>query len=176
MEKKVPLLLRLLCSICFITLAISKPDSKNFSTCMSSNSDYPSVQSAASSSAREIQSCFDKWAQAWNEGDINGYLDGYSDIPSVRYVSTKMVTRGKENIVKLFQERGAKGKLSLLHLESDIIGQDDAICFGQYRLVEECHVDGDNSGNQEEKVHEGCFTVHVRRIQNEWKIISDHSS
>jgi ketosteroid isomerase-like protein len=117
----------------------------------------------------EIKACFDKWTKSWNEGDINGYLQGYADLPSVRYVGGKKVVVGKENVSKLFQERGARGRLSLVHFESDCVSATDAICFGKYRLVETI------SEDQEEN-HEGCFTIHLRRIDGSWKILSDHSS
>ncbi len=120
----------------------------------------------------EISKSFGEWTDAWNKGDIEGYLDGYSDIPSVRYVSGKKVTKGKENIANLFRDRGARGRLTLVHFETDCISDLDAVCFGQYRLVE-CNNDGPDD---EGKTHEGCFTVHVRKIEGSWKIISDHSS
>eukprot|EP00979_Chaetoceros_neogracilis_P003699 scaffold656_cov271-Chaetoceros_neogracile.AAC.9 len=130
-----------------------------------------------SSNYAEIKACFDEWTKSWNEGDINGYLQGYADSPSVRYVSGKKVVVGKDNVSKLFQERGASGKLSLLHFESDCVSDIDAICFGKYQLIES---DGgsseDDHEKEKEKIHEGCFTVHLRRMEGFWKIISDHSS
>jgi len=119
----------------------------------------------------EIKASFDKWTKSWNEGDTNGYLQGYADLPSVRYVSGKKVIVGKENVTKLFQERGARGRLSLVHFESDCVSETDALCFGKYQLVETSSED-----HQAEETHEGCFTCHLRRIDGSWKILSDHSS
>ena len=131
----------------------------------------PRGMSSASNKANiEIRKAFDQWKSAWNEGNIDGYLDGYADdIPSVRYVSDKKVTIGKDNIAKLFRERGARGMLTLVHFESECVSESDALCFGQYRLVE-C------AGDDSKGMHEGCFTVHVRKILGSWKIVSDHSS
>ena len=112
----------------------------------------------------DIRNSFDNWTTAWNNDDIEGYLNGYANLPSVRYVSGKKIIKGKENIENLFRERGAKGTLSLVHFESECVSESDAVCFGQYRLT----CDDDK--------HEGCFTVHVRKIEGSWKIISDHSS
>jgi len=123
-----------------------------------------------SSNKSEIKASFDEWTKAWNVGDINGYLQCYANSTSVRYVSGKEVVVGKENISKLFEERGAKGRLCLVHFESDCVSDTDAVCFGKYQLVE------NDSEDHEEKVHEGCFTVHLRRIEGYWKILSDHSS
>lgn len=123
----------------------------------------------------EIKECFDKWTYAWNEGNIEGYLDGYVDSPIARYVSGKTVTRGKDNIARMFKERGARGNLSLISFESCCVSEHDAICFGQYRLIQYTTV-ADNNEDSLEETQEGCFTVHVRRVQHSWKIISDHSS
>ena len=97
----------------------------------------------------------------------------------MRYVSGKQVTRGKHNIVKLFQTRGARGFLSVVHFELESISDLDAVCFGQYHLVEKSDSATAKSGDSlesDENVHEGCFTVHVRKIKGSWKIVSDHSS
>jgi ketosteroid isomerase-like protein len=121
----------------------------------------------------QIRQCFDCWTESWNNGDMDGYLDGYLDSPQTRYVSGKKVFRGKENIVENLKSRGGpKGVLSLLEFEVELMADcKDALCFGQYQLV-----DGDET-------HNGCFTVHVRKIVETeekegttWKMVSDHSS
>ncbi len=153
----------------------SSHSSANFDGIGMTSADSRSVASS------EISTCFQTWTNAWNEGNIVGYLDGYADSPLTRYVSGKKVINGKDNIIKMFEERGARGNLSLVHFESDCISEHDAICFGQYKLVE-CAVKEDDRGRikdvntGEEHMYEGCFTVHVRKLQNTWKIISDHSS
>ncbi len=124
---------------------------------------------------QQIRECFDCWTDAWNRGDINGYLDGYLNSPKTRYVSGKKVIRGKENIVEQLKARGGpKGILSLTEFEVELMTDcRDAVCFGQYKLI-------DGSEN-----HAGCFTVHLRQVLREdddggdvhnWKIVSDHSS
>mmetsp|Transcript_20937 Transcript_20937/g.31809 ORF Transcript_20937/g.31809 Transcript_20937/m.31809 type:complete len:145 (-) Transcript_20937:1848-2282(-) len=129
--------------------------------------EYWLIHTSAMSSLQpntEIKSCFDTWSNCWNSGDIEGYLDGYLDSPSVRYVSGKKVVRGKDSIAEHFRARGAGGQLSLTHFETDCLTDEHAICFGQYRL------------ELEGGIHEGCFTCHVQKIDKSWKIISDHSS
>ena len=153
-----------------INSSSTKPQTKN---------DHPIISSSIEdedekikNSKKEIQISFDNWTKAWNEGNTETYLTAYADLPSTRYVSGTNVTIGKENIVQLMRERGgAKGILSIhdpsTSFHIDILpNQDDAICFGQYEL-ELPHVDS--------KQH-GCFTVHVRKLEGVWKIISDHSS
>lgn len=123
-----------------------------------------------SSPVSEIKLAFSQWTDAYNRGNIDGYLEGY-DLPTMRYVSGKNIIIGKEEVCKVFREKGTKGFLELVHFEAECFGG-DAICFGKYKLTEDIK-DGKKI---EEIVHEGCFTVHVRKLNGQWKIISDHSS
>lgn len=119
----------------------------------------------------EIKSCFDSWTKCWNSGDVDGYLNGYIQSSSARYVSGKNIIRGYDEICKHFHSRGAKGKLLLKNFESNVISDCHAVCFGEYQLD---LLDG--SGEQ----YEGCFTCHLQKVDigdsKGWKIVSDHSS
>lgn len=136
---------------------------------------------------QQIRECFNEWTEAWNKGDIDGYLNGYMDSSQTRYVSGKKVVRGKENIRSMLEARGGpKGILSLVELDVEVMSNcKDAICFGQYQL--EMSIDSDDDDDQKKEIHMGCFTVHVSKIainagedeanENQtWKIFSDHSS
>ena len=127
----------------------------------------------------QIRQCFKQWTDAWNDGDLEGYSDSYLDSRHTRYVSGKHIIHGKDKIVETLKIGGSpKGDLSLVKLDIDVMSNlKDAICFGQYKL----------SMDNDEEIHEGCFTVHVRLCDglknnidssspNPWKIISDHSS
>jgi ketosteroid isomerase-like protein len=128
------------------------------------------LSKAMSSPVSEIKSAFGQWTDAYNRGNIEGYLEGYADLPTIRYVSGKNVIIGKEEICKVFKEKGTKGFLELVHFEAECFGA-NAICFGKYKLTEDL-----KDGKEKEIVHEGCFTVHVQKLNGQWKIISDHSS
>jgi hypothetical protein len=101
---------------------------------------------------------------------LDGYLEAYADSEKTRYVSGSDIIIGKERIKELVYSRGAKGMLSLDTLQIDFISEQDAICFGKYVLqlskVQE----------KDMEYYKGCFTVHLKNIEDQWKIVSDHSS
>ncbi len=146
------------------------------------------MQTTQAIAKQQIRECFDCWTESWNRGDLNGYIEGYFDSPSTRYVSGKKVIIGKQNIHQLLESRGGpKGELSLVSFEVEVMSDcNDALCFGQYELklpTSDKHQEENN--NNENIIHKGCFTVHVRKISigqeeenkdSSWKIISDHST
>jgi len=138
---------------------------------LAASSNPPSMHSNNILLRNEIKSCFDSWTKCWNSGDVDGYLNGYIQSSSARYVSGKNIIRGYDEICKHFHSRGAKGKLLLKNFESNVISDCHAVCFGEYQLD---LLDG--GGEQ----YEGCFTCHLQKVDigdsKGWKIVSDHSS
>jgi ketosteroid isomerase-like protein len=118
---------------------------------------------------QEVQIAFQGWTEKWNAGDLEGYLAAYADSDQTRYCSGSKMIRGKENIAAHYRERGTSGHLSVVYFEAQAMGGDnslnDGLVFGQFELVLE---DGTR--------HTGAFTVHVRKINGLWRILSDHSA
>lgn len=115
-----------------------------------------------------IRTAFDGWGAAWNNGDLEGYLEGYWDSEQTRYVSNAQVVRGKAAIVAGYRSRfprsEALGTLALQHIEVEAIGEQDALIFGVM------------AHTLDETTREVAFTVHVRQIDGTWRIVSDHSA
>lgn len=118
----------------------------------------------------EIRKCFNSWTKCYNDGNLDGYLEAYADSEKTRYVSGSDIIIGKEKIKELVHSRGVKGMLSLDTLQIDFISEQNAICFGQYMLQLSKVQDKDM------EYRKGCFTVHLKKIEDQWKIVSDHSS
>jgi len=118
----------------------------------------------------EIRKSFDSWTKCYNNGNLDGYLEAYADSEQTRYVSGSDVLLGKERIKELVHSRGPQGILSLDTLQIDVITEQNAICFGQYILQL------NNTQDKNMEYHKGCFTVHLRKLNDQWKIVSDHSS
>jgi ketosteroid isomerase-like protein len=152
----------------------------------------PSVSRTSSSHetvTEEIQAAFSKWNEAWNKGDLEGYLDAYWDSPDTRYVSESLkpvpgvpgiVVLGKKEIDKVFTDvfiqskrflenqlskKGVAGLVSLVQLDVTPAGTTDAVAFGQYRLE---LTDTVTRG--------GVFTIHLRKVKDKWKIVYEHST
>lgn len=137
----------------------------------------------------EVRAAFDQWNDAWNRGDLGGYLDAYWDSDETRYISEslknvpgaeKWVIYGKQNIDKVFTDvfvrtktflatqatkKGVAGLLSLSRLQVTPAGPDEAVVFGEYLLE-----------LTESLRRTGLFTIHVRKENDRWVIVSEHST
>jgi len=115
-----------------------------------------------------IREVFEAGCAAWNRGDLDGYLASYWDSSQTLWVSSGSLTRGKNAIVAAYKARFAlrqqMGKLTLDELEIDVLNPMGAIAFGRWRLVDDS------------QASRGFFTVQLRKIDDTWLFISDHSS
>ena len=137
----------------------------------------------------EVKAAFDKWNDAWNRGDLQGYLDAYWDSRETRYVSESLkavpfadgiVVHGKKNIDKVFTDvfvrsktmllkeetrKGVAGLLSLVKLQVTPASSTNAIVFGQFNIE-----------MTDSLSRSGVFTIHVRKEQGLWVIVSEHAT
>jgi uncharacterized protein (TIGR02246 family) len=115
-----------------------------------------------------IRKVFEAGCMAWNRGDLDGYLASYWDSDQTIWVSGGSLIRGRKAIEAAYKVRfstpGQMGTLSLSELEIDVLTTADAIAFGRWKLVFEA------------KAAEGFFTVQLRKIEDTWLLVSDHSS
>ena len=115
-----------------------------------------------------IHRVFEDGCAAWNRGDLDGYLASYWDSSTTLWVSSGSLLRGRKAIVAAYKARFSTpqqmGKLTLDDLEIDVLTPTDAIVFGRWRLVD------DGQGSR------GFFTVQLRRIDDLWLFVADHSS
>jgi uncharacterized protein (TIGR02246 family) len=117
---------------------------------------------------QHIRMLFEMSCAAWNRGDIDGYLAGYWQSDKLRWVSEGTVWYGFEAIASAFKGRfgapGDMGRLEVANLEIQLLGERDALVFGVWTQTT------DAAGRH------GVFTVHVKKIDGRWLIVSDHSS
>ncbi len=117
---------------------------------------------------QRILALFESSCSAWNRGDVGGYLSCYWHSDKVRWVSGGSVQRGFEAIASAFKERfgspDSMGRLEVADLEVQLLGENDALAFGAWTQTTR------TAG------HRGVFTVHLKKIDGEWLIVSDHSS
>jgi len=115
-----------------------------------------------------IRAVFEDGAEAWNRGSIDGYLDGYQKTETLRWASGGMVVYGWEGVERAFKMRfdspEKMGQLSASDLEISSPTRRDAIVFGKWTQV------------LEDQTRTGFFTVHMKKTDGVWQIISDHSS
>ncbi|MBK0402836.1 nuclear transport factor 2 family protein [Adhaeribacter sp. BT258] len=122
----------------------------------------------AESAKLGTQAVLDQQVAAWNRGDMNGYMQGYWKSDSLQFIGRKGVNYGWEKTLQNYQRSypnaEAMGQLALTVLHVEDINPTTAYVTGKWHLTR-------SMGNLE-----GYFTLLLRKIDNEWKIVSDHSS
>ncbi len=106
-------------------------------------------------------------ADHWNVGDVDAFMRSYWQSPRLCFVSSSGVTRGwqatRERYRRRYPTREAMGRLSFSDLEVRMLAPHAALVVGRWDLARE-HPIG------------GRFTLIVRKIDNRWVIVHDHTS
>jgi len=105
---------------------------------------------------------------AWNEGSIEGYMQGYIKSDQLRFASGGDITTGWDATLSRYQkrysDRAKMGTLKFDIKDVTVLDQDDGLIFGQWTLIR----DADRPT--------GLFTLHLKKTEDGWKVISDHTS
>jgi beta-aspartyl-peptidase (threonine type) len=106
---------------------------------------------------------------AWNKGDLAGFMTGYWRSPKLTFFSGKDKTSGWEGTLaryrKRYQSEGREmGKLSFNDLEIELLGPRSAFVRGQFRLV------------LSKETLLGRFTLVLKKLPEGWRIVHDHTS
>src|SRR2546422_11678192 len=85
-----------------------------------------------------IRAVLDAQRDAWNRGDIEGYMDGYARLADTVFVSGDKVTRGWQTVLERYKKgydsREKMGTLTFSDLEITPIGKDAAVVLGRWHL------------------------------------------
>lgn len=123
---------------------------------------------AQSKDEARILNLMDAQTKAWNQGNLEGFMETYWKSDSLLFIGKKGPTYGwkatLENYKKGYPDTAAMGKLSFHLLELKKLAGDVYFVVGKWMLARTA---GDLSGH---------FTIVLRKIKGEWKIIADHSS
>jgi len=115
-----------------------------------------------------IRAVLDAQRDAWNRGDIEGYMDGYERSDQTVFVSGDNVTRGWQTVLdrykKNYNTREKMGTLTFSDLEVTLLAKDAAVVLGRWHLQ-----------RAKDEPH-GRFTLIFRRTKQGWKIVHDHTS
>lgn len=109
-------------------------------------------------------------AEAWNRGDLKGFMDGYWRSPDLTFFSGANVANGwqaaLERYQRTYQSTGKEmGHLEFQDLNINVLSPDAAFVRGKWQLTMS---DG-------KKPH-GLFTLILKNMQNGWHIVHDHTS
>ncbi|MEO1659943.1 MAG: DUF4440 domain-containing protein [Pseudomonadota bacterium] len=102
---------------------------------------------------------------AWNDGDIDGFMQGYWVSPDLRFASGGTVTYGwqatRDRYHQNYADRSIMGQLEFSNLEVDLLDDDAAIVHGAWAL------------ERAEDRPSGLFTLVLKDLEGGWKIVSD---
>jgi uncharacterized protein (TIGR02246 family) len=116
----------------------------------------------------EIRAVLSAQQEAWNRGDIDGFMNGYAHAETTVFVSGDEVTRGwqtvRDRYLRKYSDRAKMGTLTFSNLEIEPLGPDSAVVLGRWELKRA----NDNP--------HGHFTLIFRRTPDGWRIVHDHTS
>jgi ketosteroid isomerase-like protein len=106
--------------------------------------------------------------EAWNRGDVEGFMQTYWRNDSLLFVGKSGVTRGwqktLDNYKKGYPDTAAMGKLSFDIITVNQLSPVVFFVVGKWMLTRSI---GDLSGH---------FTLLIRKEREQWVIVADHSS
>jgi len=123
---------------------------------------------AQSRAEREILSILDRQTEAWNRGDLEGFMNGYWESDSLMYIGKSGVTYGYAATLQRYRQNygdtARMGKLTFRILHAKRLSARNIQVVGQWSLKRSA---GDVGGH---------YTLLFRRMAGRWVIVSDHSS
>jgi uncharacterized protein (TIGR02246 family) len=106
--------------------------------------------------------------KAWNAGDLVGFMKGYWEDDSLRFIGKSGITYGWKATLSNYQtsypDKAAMGKLQFTILQVEAVGKRAAYVTGAWKLI------------REKDTPAGYFTLLWRKVDGQWVIVADHSS
>jgi ketosteroid isomerase-like protein len=108
--------------------------------------------------------------QAWNQGNIDAFMQGYWKSDSLKFIGKKGITKGwqqtYDNYKKGYPDQASMGQLLFDIIEVEQLSNTAVYVIGKWTLVHD-----ESKGNVG-----GHFTLMFRKINKQWVIVSDHTS
>lgn len=123
---------------------------------------------AAQTDSSAIVRVLEDQVRAWNEGDVEGYMEGYWRSEETTFVSGGTVLRGYDRVLERYKRsyasREAMGTLAFEDLDVRRLSGTAAVVTGAWRLRRA----QDSPG--------GRFTLVFEKKSEGWRIVYDHTS
>ena len=129
---------------------------------------FVSLGAAAQTSEGAIRQLLTRQTESWNRSDLEGFMQTYWQSDSLMFIGKSGVTRGWQNTLnnykKGYPDTAAMGKLAFDILEVKMLSPEYYFVVGKWMLTRSI---SNLSGH---------YTLLLRKINGQWKIIADHSS
>jgi uncharacterized protein (TIGR02246 family) len=126
------------------------------------------INAAPNPLADEIRAVLTAQEEAWNNGDIDAFMNGYWRSENTVFVSGDQVTRGwrtvRDRYKTRYSDRQKMGTLTFSDLEITPLSPDAAVVLGRWQIQ--------RSADQPH----GRFTLILRKFEDGWRIVHDHTS
>lgn len=103
----------------------------------------------------------------WNQGNIDGFMQGYHKSDSLVFIGSKGPTYGwqqtLDNYKKSYPDKNSMGTLEFSDISVKILGKKHALVIGKWKLI------------REKDLPQGNYTLTFQKFKNGWKIIADHT-
>lgn len=120
--------------------------------------------------AEAIHAVLHAQVDAWNRGDIAGFMDGYVRSDSLRFASGGRTLYGWQTTLERYQrsypDRAAMGTLAFDSLDVQVLAPTWATVFGHWHLART-----DTLGDLG-----GLFTLLLEKRPEGWRVRTDHTS
>lgn len=116
---------------------------------------------------QQIESLLTTQDAFWNAEDIEGFMQTYWKSEELTFSGGGNTTRGWQATLDRYKKSYPSGQMGKLHfdqLETTLLGDNVALVLGRWYL--------DNQGEKKE----GNFSLVMKRFDDSWKIVHDHSS
>ncbi len=117
-----------------------------------------------------IEAVLKSQVEAWNRGDLEGFMAGYWHSSQLTFMSNSEETRGWEETLHRYRQRyqyggNQMGKLAMSWVEPiQLLDTDAAYVDGKWQVT---MPDG--------KQPHGSFTLIFRKLPEGWRIVHDHT-
>ncbi len=121
------------------------------------------------SAEKSIRQVMDEQAKAWNNADIDGFMQGYWHSDSLRFITKKGIRMGYDSVAaqykKYYDTKDKMGRLNFSDLVITSLDNDHNIfnVTGKWEVIQKKETVG------------GHFSLLFRQHGGEWKIIIDHT-
>ncbi len=104
---------------------------------------------------------------AWNEGNLEEFMETYWKSDDLRFVSGTEVSKGWSKTLRRYRERygdgRSLGRLRFQDLDVELVRHDVAVVIGRFELTRDQSFDS------------GLFTLVMKQIDGAWRIVHDHT-
>jgi hypothetical protein len=127
-------------------------------------------QDSASVTEKELLQVLNDQQEAWNRGRLDLFMETYWKSEGLSYFSGGTVKQGWQALNDRYEKRyrgtgESLGQVAFSELKVEKLGADHALIKGRWNLIREGE---DPLG--------GLFSLVLRRFDEGWKIIHDHTS